>query len=273
MRTLFCSWLLLVSLLFPFIQVQAQLQSPATHTLIILPFENTSKVPGIEWIGEAFPEVLGQRLTSPQVYVISREDRIAAFDRLGIPLTIRPSRATLFRIADQMDVDYMLVGDYNFDGQTFSARAQLMDMRKLRLSPEMRSYGPLPKLLDVQNSIAWEVARQLAPQVATNKEQFLRASSGVRLDALEAYVRGISAGTRQEKIKYLRDALRLNPSYSQAILELGKTFFDGREYAQAAKTLASASKTDATAGEASFLLGLSAFYTGDYARAQDAFEF
>ena len=56
----------------------AQPNFPGTRTLIILPFENASKVPGIEWIGEAFSEVVGQRLNSAHVYVISRDDRVAA---------------------------------------------------------------------------------------------------------------------------------------------------------------------------------------------------
>ena len=113
---LFCLWL-------PAWAAGQTLQS--AQTVVVLPFENTSKAPGIEWIGEAFVEVLTQRLSVPSLYVISREDRIYAFDRLGIPASLRPSRATLFRIAEQMDADFMVVGQYAFDGRTFSASAQV----------------------------------------------------------------------------------------------------------------------------------------------------
>src|SRR3954471_9640832 len=99
--------------------------NPTTQTILVLPFENTSKAPGIEWIGEAFPEVLGQRLSGPGLYVISRDDRNYAFDRMGIPVNVRPSRATLYRIAEQMDSDFVVLGDYNFDGQTFTSHAQV----------------------------------------------------------------------------------------------------------------------------------------------------
>lgn len=94
----------------------AAASTTASQTLVVLPFENTSKAPGLEWIGEAFPEVLGQGLGSASLYVIAREERLYAFDRIGIPASLRPSRATLFRTAEQMDVDYMVVGNYNFDG-------------------------------------------------------------------------------------------------------------------------------------------------------------
>ena len=63
---------------------------PGTRTLMIMPFENLSKTAGLDWIGESFPEALAQRMTSPQVYVIARDDRNYAFDHAGIPLTCAP---------------------------------------------------------------------------------------------------------------------------------------------------------------------------------------
>ena len=42
----------------------AALGQPKSNTLVILPFENASSAPGLEWIGEAFPEVLGPRMAS-----------------------------------------------------------------------------------------------------------------------------------------------------------------------------------------------------------------
>ena len=64
---------------------------PGARTVMVMPFENQTTAPGLEWIGEAFPEVLSQRMQSPQLYVISRDDRSYAFDHSGIPLTVRPS--------------------------------------------------------------------------------------------------------------------------------------------------------------------------------------
>ena len=43
--------------------------NPSAQTLLVLPFENESKAPGLEWISESFPEVLGQRLASPLLYI------------------------------------------------------------------------------------------------------------------------------------------------------------------------------------------------------------
>ncbi len=73
----------------------------------MMPFENNSTTPGLDWIGEAFPEVLSTRLKSDSLYLIERDDRLNALDRLGIPATARPSRATVYQVAQELDADYV----------------------------------------------------------------------------------------------------------------------------------------------------------------------
>jgi hypothetical protein len=47
-----------------------------SRLLLIIPFENTSTTPGLDWISESFPEVLTTQL-SPRSFVMSREDRMS----------------------------------------------------------------------------------------------------------------------------------------------------------------------------------------------------
>lgn len=262
-------------LLFGATVAAAQLRPPASsaQTIVVLPFENASKAPGLEWISESFPEVLGQRLASAALYAVSREDRAYAFDRAGIPVTLHLSRATLFRIAEQMDVDYLVLGEYNFDGQSFTATAQLLDMKGLRLSPELRESGPLVNLIELQTALSWDLLRLVRPDLLPPREQFLASAPAIRLDAFENYIRGVVATSRPLRIKHFREAIRLNPDYFMAMLQLGRTYFDGREYEQAASWFARIPKNDPVGREANFYLGMSAYYLGDFARAEEAFNF
>lgn len=244
-----------------------------THTLLVMPFENHSKAPGIEWIGEAFPEILSQRMASQRIYTINRDDRIYAFDHAGIPGAAHPSRATTYSVAEQMDADYIVFGDYDFDGQRFTAKAQLLDMKKLRLAPAVESSGPLTSLIDVQTDLAWQLLNQLPSPPAMTRQQFLSSAKPIRLDAFENYIRGILATNRQQKIKYFREAIRLNPNYTLAMLQLGRLYYDGHEYESAALWLAKIPKDDPVAGEANFLLGMAEFYRGNYDKAYAAFSF
>ncbi len=239
----------------------------------MLPFENASKAPGLDWIGEAFVEVLVDRMASPSLYAIARQDRNYAFDRAGVPANVHPSRATLFRIAEQMDADYMVLGTYTFDGETFTGKAQLLDVKRLHLSPEITESGPLLKLLDTQNALAWDLLRMIDAKAATSKQQFMSASPEIRLDAFENYIRGVVTTSRPEKIKKFREAVRLNPQYTMAMMQLGKTYFASRDYDSAAQWFTRVPKEDDAAREANFYAGLCYYYAGQYEKAATAFSF
>lgn len=242
------------------------------QTVLVVPFENQSKAPGLEWIGDSFPELLQERLDSPTLYVIPREDRVRAYDRIGIPLELRASRPTIYRIAEQLDVDYVVVGEYNFDGRTFTTTAQLLDMRRQHLLPEISQSGPLPQLIDVQTELAWEILHRLFPSL-TSRETYLAQAQPVRLDAFENYIKGVIAPSPEEQIEHLREAVRLNPAYSEALLKLGEIYYRQRQYDQAINSLSKIPQTDSVALEAHFYLGLAMYSRGDFSRAETAFEF
>ncbi len=150
------------------------------QTLLVVPFENQSKAPGIEWIGDSFPELLQERLESATLYVVPREDRLRAYDRVGIPVHLRASRATIYRIAEQLDVDFVVLGEYSFDGRIFTAKAQLLDMHREHLLPEITESGPLVELIDIETALAWDVLRNLHPQLATSRPQYVAEAPPVR---------------------------------------------------------------------------------------------
>jgi tetratricopeptide (TPR) repeat protein len=250
----------------------ASAQAPAAgQSLIILPFENISSSPGLEWIGESFPEVLGQQMASPSLYVVAREDRLRAYDRAGIPATVHPSRATLYKISEQLDADYAVLGQFNYDGRIFSAEAQLLDLRHEKLLPAVTESGPLVGLIDIQTALAWDLLHQWQPKGGVSKPEFVSSAPPIRLDALENYVRGIMAATEVERIAHFREAARLNPAYNDAWLQLGKTYLGNRQYEQAEAALGHIQPGTPHADEANFYLGLAAYSRGDYAKAETAF--
>ena len=238
-----------------------------------MPFENQSSAPGLEWIGESFSEVLSQRMASPHLYITSRDDRDYAFDHSGVPSTVLPSRATIYRVAEQMDADYVVLGSYTFDGKAFSAKAQLLDMKKLHLFPPVDSSGPLPSLIELQTALAWQLLQQMPTRPTRTREQFMASFPPIRLDAFEDYIRGILATSYQQRIHYFHDAVKLNPNYTIAMLQLGKTYYDAHEYESASSWFTRIPKTSEVAGEANFLLGMSEFYRGNFDKSYAAFSY
>jgi tetratricopeptide (TPR) repeat protein len=273
----------------------AQTTDPAPGRLIlVLPFENKSGQPALSWIGDSFPDTLNQRLNSAGFLTITRDDRLFALDHLGLPAGFKPSRATTLRIAQTLDADYVIVGSYNVidaphsaansspaanattpapKTQRITVQAQVIEVDRLTMSSPIEDSAEIPRLLDVQNAIAWKIARQIDPHFNVALQTFLSASAGVKLSAFENYIRGIVATTPQERLKRLQLAIQDTPNYSAALLALGKTQFAERNYDQAAATLAKVPPNDRLALEAGFYLGLAHFNSGKYAEAEAAFFF
>ncbi len=247
--------------------------SAVGRTVVVIPFENASPTPGLEWLGVSFSETFHEQLNSPVLYVASRDERLRAYDRQGVPAGVHPSRATLYRIAEQMDVDYVVLGSYKYDGARLTASAQLLDMRAQRLLPEATKSAPLADLRSLQSALAWDLLRQIRTDFSVPKDRYTASVAPIRLDALENYVRGILAATAEDKVQHYREATRLNPDYAQAWLELGKTYYAQRAYEPAIAALSQVHQNSAVASEANFYLGLAAYAHGDFAKSESAFEF
>ncbi|HEY6447405.1 MAG TPA: tetratricopeptide repeat protein [Acidobacteriaceae bacterium] len=241
--------------------------------LLVLPFENKAGMANLDWIGEAFPNVLNRRLNAAGFLTINRGDRLYAFDHLGLPLNLQPSRAMTIRIAQTLDADYVIFGSYALNNNQLVAHAQILDVSGLRLGPEIQQFGDLDHLLDSLNSLAWQVTRQLDPQYAVEERTFLAADRNLRGDAFEDYIQGLAAGQPSEQIEHLRDAVRLDADFAAAWLALGRAYFTNQDFQEAAATLGHLPKNDPNAMEAQFYRGLAFFYTGNYREAEDAFAF
>ncbi len=249
--------------------------APAAHgrLVLVLPFENHSGRADLNWIGEAFPEMLNRRLGAAGFLPISRNDRMYALDRLGLPTNFQPSRASTIRIAQTLDADYVIFGFFTTSGNSLNATAQVLDVTGLKLGNPVNVQMDMTRLLDVLNTLAWLTARQLDPKYAVAQQTFLNADSDLGVAAFENYVRGLTEDSIGERIRHLREAVRLAPRFYPAQLALGKTYFYNQNFDLAATTLGNLPKDDPNALEADFYRGLAFFYTGKYLEAEDAFAF
>ena len=90
--------------------------------LLVLPFDNRTGQPSLEWIREAAPALLSSRFTSAGFAPMSRADRLYALDHLGLPQGFQPSRASSLKLAETLDADSIVVGNYITDGDHHHCR-------------------------------------------------------------------------------------------------------------------------------------------------------
>ncbi len=230
-----------------------------------------SELVNLDWIREAAPAILDRRLSAVGYLPLTREDRLYALDHLGLPESFQPSRATALRLAETLDAEYIVIGSFAAQGTHLKLTARLIDVTHLRMSGELVESGEIAQLLPLLNSLAWQLARKLEPNLDVSRQTFVAASAGVRLDAFEQYIRGITERDRDERLRHLKRATALSPDLIEAWMALGKEEFEQQDYEDAAVAFARVPPGDASALESDFYRGLSLIYSGNYQQAGDAF--
>jgi len=239
--------------------------------LLVLPFDNRTGQPSLEWIREAAPELLGSRFASAGFAPLSRADRLYALDHLGLPQGFQPSHASSLKLAQTLDADSIIVGSYRTDGDRIEAQAQIISVPRLRMSAPITSSGEMRNLIAVFDSLAWKLTRQLDPGFNVAEETFVAAGANLHLEAFEQYIRGITEPDQAERLRHLQQAVKLDPGFPQAWMALAREDYAGQQYEQAAAAFARVKGNDADALEAGFYRGLALMFSGEYAKAEAAF--
>jgi len=252
---------------------QAAADAAAGHgrILLVLPFDNKTGQPSLEWIRDAAPELLSSRFASAGFAPLSRADRLYALDHLGLPQGFQPSRASALKLSQTMDVDSIIVGSYQTNGTQIVVEAQIVDVPHLRMAGVIVGSGEMHDLIAVFDSLAWKLTRQLDPRFGSSEETFIAAGANLQLPAFEQYIRGITEPDQEERLRHLQQAVKLSPEFSAAWMALGREYYAGQQYEQAAAAFEKVTGSDPDALEAGFYRGLSLMFSGNYANAEGSF--
>ena len=260
---------ILFLMLFPW-QLQA---SSGIRAVVVFPFENQSPRADLNWISESFAEILSTRLALPENYILDRDERNAAAAQLGIPLDTPLTLASDFKVAQTLGVDWAILGNFDVNENLLTARAQLLDVRQLRLSAPLEVSGNLTDLVDLQARLAWRLlATHDRDFTVGSEDDFRRLFGDLRLDAFENYIRGLLASDDASRVRFLTESDRLDPSDHHAAFELGRVYFDQKDYDKSARWLANIDAGFLHYHEALFLRGVDEFFLGHEAAAEKDFE-
>ncbi|MFN2515655.1 MAG: hypothetical protein ABR556_05530, partial [Pyrinomonadaceae bacterium] len=65
------------------------------------------------WVGESFADSLADLLIKPGLLVVSSDERELAYQRLRLPETVIPSRATAIKLAREARASMIVIGTYS----------------------------------------------------------------------------------------------------------------------------------------------------------------
>jgi tetratricopeptide (TPR) repeat protein len=216
-------------------------------------------------------------LAAEGLLVLDRDDRCEVFRRLSLRQYARLTRATVIKVGETLDADFVVFGQFSVGGEAGPGKrsirlsGRVLDLTRLRESPEFSTTAPLDDLAALQIDLAWQVYRYLRPAGPRAEAEFKKSRQTVRIDAMENYVRGLLAATEEQRHRFFAQAARLDSNYSPPRFELGRMHWERRNYQLAADWLKQVSASDPHSRQARFLLGLSRYQLGDFAGAEETF--
>ena len=237
----------------------------------MIPFDNRTNQPNLDWIREAAANLLTSRFASAGFAPMTRADRVYALDHLGLPPNFQPSRASEIKLAETLDADSIIVGSFSLNGQDLVAKAEIVDVPHLRMLAVVSEQGPITSMIAVFDRLAWMLTRQLDPSLNVAEDTFVAEGSSLRLSAYEQYIRGITEPDQAERARHLQTSVKLSPDFSPAWMALGREEYQSQQYDQAAASFARVDRRGADGLEASFYRGLSLLFSGNYPEAYKEF--
>jgi tetratricopeptide (TPR) repeat protein len=256
----------------------------------VLPFVNTSSnspslsTRNVDWIGESIAENLRATFSARGILTLER-DRIAeAYRRLQLRERIDLTEGSILKLGEVLDAEHVVHGTFSYTPSanpspsaaaskgSLKIQALVFDRRRLRQSPVFEESGALEDLATIEAHLAWRAMTAVAPAQAPAESEFRSLRTAVPLDALENYIRGLMAATVEQKEKYFAQAARQDPDFSPPAFELGRIYFERKDYREAAQWLEHVGPMENRYREASFLLGIARYQAGDFDAAHKAFQ-
>jgi len=247
----------------------------AADTIAVLPLFNINQASSanLDWIGESVAETVRETLSSSGVLVLGREDREEVYRRMAVRSGALLTKATVIKIGQTLDAGLTVYGEFDVGADENGVRGvksgmrialHVIDLKKFHESPVLEQLGPLENLSQMEMNLVWQILQQVTPGSVPPLADFVRNRPVVKVEAMESYVRGLMASDPDQKIKLFSQSIKLDDRFSEPSFQLGRLYFQRKEYKTATLWFTKVTKTDSHYMEGAFLLGICRYYENDF---------
>lgn len=224
----------------------ARAQAVPGSRVLVMPFaaSTDAKAPGgagtALWLGEAAAVLLTERLQALGADALPRDDRVAVFDRLQLPMsTSLLARATMLRVGELIGASEVISGEIRLGGSRLSVRARIVRLDTGRQLPELADEAELSDIFALFDRLASRLA------AATGRVQPAapRRTPTLPLETFESYIKGLVAATPAAQQRFLESAMMQAPHDARILTALWSVYTDQGAHEKALQA-ASAVPTD-----------------------------
>lgn len=170
------------------------------------------------WLGEAAALLVSEGLSTRGVGAMTRDETVAAFARVGLPLTSALTRATMIRVGELIGASEVVFGSVGL-GSNLTVRARLVNLTSGGDGPVIEDAGALADIFAVIDRVSGQLSTR------TGRLRPARAApTPLALGTFENYVKGLVAATPTAQQRFLESAVREAPTDPRILMALWNVY-------------------------------------------------
>ncbi|MDR0842158.1 MAG: tetratricopeptide repeat protein [Acidobacteriota bacterium] len=238
--------------------------------MLVFPLSGTQQGGGA-WVGDGVALSLSEQLAGFGIRVLSRGDLEDLLDENGLPIGVSLSRGSMMFVAGSAGADFAVIGNFtgNFTGDDGNLKlsARTLTMENLKFSSEFTVSGAVTTLREMENELAWMIYGSIGAPQNLSREKFRERTRKPPNAPYASYIQSLRASSETEQLRLLEKAVKDYPDFTEAHLQMGRLYYQNRDYEDALTHLQYGRKIPGTRLWSDFLTGTCFLQSGRTADA------
>ncbi len=211
--------LLLLALFLPF---TAAPPAEAIDSIAILPFENQSGDPELEYVSDGITQG-----------VISRLSQLSSLNKVISSSSVRQYKGKEIdagTVAREVDVRAVVMGTMASQGQNLRIYVELVDAENNNTLWGETYTRPRSAVYELEETLSKEIAEALGVQLSGEEEERLTKRYTENSEAQEAYLKGrfelakVTQESQENALQHFEEAIAIDPNYASAYAAMAETY-------------------------------------------------
>ncbi len=205
---------------------------------LILPFENLSEEPSLDWLSTGLALALGEYLRGAGARVIDDEERAIVLEGNGIPPGASLTLASTLELGRKLRArstgirpDLTIIGRFEVTDGDLTLQARVIDLTREHARPWVVQEARLRDLLKAHGRLANDLL------VLDRRPSRFDAFGDPPLLAFETYCRAMAETDSVERLKMLKQAIHEYPDYYRAAYQAAALLVKGERWDDAEEML------------------------------------
>ena len=195
----------------------AAVEALAAPRIFVMPLEVELPSKRTYWVGEGAAILVADELQALGLDAVGREQRVAAFERLRLPLNSTLTRATMIRVAEAAGATDVVIGSVSMDDRKLTLTARVLDLDAGGYINDLVEQGAPQDLFVISRRLAKRVVTEITGRVDTPAPG-LPPTPSPAIEAFESYVKGLLDERPDARLKLFKAALARQPDLNRAWL-------------------------------------------------------